>query len=129
MQDKEQLYETLGELLFVVAMADGVIQHTERESLNKLLKDHPWAHEIKWSFDYEVSHHAKLEEVYTKVIDFCHHYGPAAEYYEFIDAMKVIADAAEGVNKDEDEIITSFSKDLTERFMKDIEKQLALERQ
>jgi len=129
MQDKEQLYETLGELLFVVAMADGVIQREERETLNQLLKDHPWAHEIKWSFDYEESHETTLEEIYNKVVDFCHHYGPAAEYNEFIAAMKIIADAAEGINPKEDGIITSFSKDLTERFMKDIEQQLAIERQ
>ena len=63
MRDQEKLYETLGELLFAVAKADGVIQKEEITILNELLKDHPWASEIKWSFDYEVSKDTDVEEV------------------------------------------------------------------
>jgi len=50
MSEKEKLYETLGELLYVIAKADGLIQEEERASLDELLKSHSWAKEIKWSF-------------------------------------------------------------------------------
>ena len=55
MKDEEKLYETLGELLYVVAKADGVIQDDEREAIQNLLKNHKSAEEIKWSFNYEES--------------------------------------------------------------------------
>ena len=37
MTDKEKLYETLGELLYAVALADGIIQKSEKNSLKELL--------------------------------------------------------------------------------------------
>ncbi|UII19157.1 TerB family tellurite resistance protein [Fulvivirga ligni] len=122
MADKEKLYETLGELLFVIAKADGIIQNEERDSLNELLKNHAWASEIKWSFNYEESKQSSVEETYNKVINFCHSYGPTPEYNEFIDAMKFVAASSQGIDQDESEIINSFSSDLIERFQKDMDK-------
>ena len=121
MTDKEKIYETLGELLFAVAMADGVIQEEEKEALNNLLANHKWASEIKWSFDYEANKSSSVEEVYEKVISFCHGYGPAPEYLEFIEAMKTIAEAADGLDEREDDIVNSFSRDLISRFQRDID--------
>lgn len=118
----EKLYETLGELLYAVAMADGVIQDEERDSLKELLKKHNWAKEIQWSFDYEASKNSGVEETYNKVINFCHSYGPTPVYEEFISAMTTIAEAAEGVDANEAAMIHSFSKDLIVRFQKDIDR-------
>ena len=53
MADLDKLLEAFGELLYVVAMADGMIQEEEVAALEKVLADHPWASDIKWSFDYE----------------------------------------------------------------------------
>lgn len=122
MRDTEKLYETLGELLFVVAKADGIIQDAEKESLKELLAGHSWAEQIKRSFDYEVNKNASVEDVYNKVISFCHSYGPTAEYEEFISAMKIIADAAEGTVDSESKIINSFSRDLIARFQRDLDR-------
>ena len=122
MEDKWKIYETMGELLYAVAMADGVIQPEETTALDKLLEGHAWAKEIKWSFDYETSKAPKVEEIYKKVISFCHGNGPSSEYQEFIDAMKVIAEAADGVSESESKIINSFSSDLLERFQRDLDK-------
>ncbi|PWJ44543.1 TerB family tellurite resistance protein [Sediminitomix flava] len=122
MVDKEKLYETLGELLYVVAMADGVIQKEEKEALNKLFENHTWASEIIWSFEYEEAKHSSVEEVYNKVINVCHAHGPAAEYTEFVSAMKIIADAADGIDENEQKVIRSFSTDLIERFQRDLDR-------
>ena len=120
--DKEKLYETLGELIYAIAWADGVIQEEEEFVLNSILETHPWASTIKWSFDYEKNKQHTVEETYKKVIDYCKNYGPTEEYAEFIDLMTRVASANEGIAEKEQEIITSFSKDLTERFKRDIEK-------
>ena len=122
MTEKEKLYETLGELLYVVAKADGVIQEEEKERLEKLFKHHTWASEVKWSFYYESKKDSSVEDVYNKVINFCHAYGPAPEYNEFIDAMKDIAEASSGIDGEEENRITSFSKDLIARFQKDLDR-------
>ena len=53
MKDKEKLYETLGELLYAVAIADGVIQPSETDRLKEIVEHHSWGKVIKWSFDYE----------------------------------------------------------------------------
>lgn len=121
MTDKEQLYETLGELLFAVAKVDGVIQYEEKEVLDQLLANHSSGKEIKWSFNYEANKDSSVEEMYKKVIDFCKNYGPAPEYVEFIDSMKIITNATNGIEKSEATIIDSFSADLITRFQKDLE--------
>ncbi len=119
--DKEKLYETLGELIYVIALADGVIQQEETDILNELLNTHKWAANIKWSFDYEVEHNNDPADIYKKVIYACHEYGPTPEYDEFIEVMQMVASASEGVDEHESEKINAFSKDLIDRFRKDTE--------
>ncbi len=125
MTKTDKLYETLGELLYVLALADGVIQNEEKDALEHLFQNHPWGKDIKWSFDYEVAKNSHVEDVYKKVIDTCHNHGPAPEYERFIEAMKFVAKAAEGVHKNEKGIIKSFSQDLLTRLKKDLEKELS----
>jgi len=122
MTDKEELYETLGELIYVVAKADGIIQEKEVDALTKILENHPWASTIQWSFDYEVNRADDIDFVYKKVMDFCYQFGPTPEYHEFIDVMMEIADASDGIDKAEAKVISSFSRDLIDRFNRDIEK-------
>jgi len=120
MADQEKLYEVMGELLFAVAKADGVIQPEEEKELQALLQGHPWADAIRWSFDYEANRDASVEDVYKKVIAFCEMNGPSGAYVEFTQAMERIAAAADGIDLKEREMMTSFAKDLTTRFRKDL---------
>jgi len=122
MKKVEKLYEVMGELLYAVAMADGVIQPEEKEALKKLLRNHMSEEDILWSFEYEESKNSSVEEIYNKVINFCHNYGPAPQYNEFIKAMEVVATASNGIEASEEKIIHSFSKDLMVRFQSDIDK-------
>ena len=124
MTDKERLYEALGELLYAVTKADGIVHKEQLDALKEIVQNHHWASNIQWSFDYEMSKDSSVEDTYKKVINFCHGYGPTAEYEEFIDLMNKIAIANGVVDEKEQEIINSFTKDLTERFKKDIEKLL-----
>lgn len=122
MTNKERLYDTLGELLYAVTKADGIIHKEQLTALEEIIKDHPWASNIKWSFNYELEHNHTVNDVYDKVISFCHGYGPTAEYEEFIDLMNKIAIANGVVDQREEKLIKSFTEDLTERFRADIEK-------
>lgn len=122
MTDQEKLYETFGELIYVVAMADGIIQPEEETALHEILNSHPWAKEIEWSFKYEKNKQNSVEDVYKKVIDFCHHFGPHMVYQEMIDVISKIAEASNGIDSEEKDQIDSFSKDLTARFQRDLDK-------
>ncbi len=119
MTDEGKLYETMGELLYAVAKADGVIQNDENEALQDILKNHKWKDEINWSFNYEVSKQRTVEEVYSKVIAVCDRIGPSPLYREFIQAMELVANANNGVDANEEKVMSSFSADLIERFRKD----------
>ncbi len=122
MTDQEKLYETFGELLYVIAKADGVIQDEERNSITELLKDHEWSKEIIWSFNYEEKKKNSIDDLYKKVISVCHKIGPSPIYNEFINGMNTIANASNGIDESESEKIDSFSKDLIARFKADLEK-------
>ncbi len=121
MVKKSKLYDAFGELLYAIAIADGEVQKEEIEVLEKLLKEHPWAKEIKWSFDYETQKANSLEEVYAKAIDICKENGPDPEYKYLLDVMIQVADAFDGIVPQEERVINSFINDLKERFMHDLE--------
>ncbi|WP_109435991.1 permease [Aquimarina sp. AU119] len=122
MVSRDRLYQTFGELLYVIAMSDGVIQKEEVETLEEILKGHPKGAVIKWSFDYENKNQNDIETLYKKVIEVFSDNGPDEEYEFMLYALAKIADASEGMNSKEEKVITNFSRDLLERFKNDIEK-------
>lgn len=122
MTETERLFEVFGELLYAIAMSDGVIQKEEITAFEEVLENHPWSTSVKWSFNYETTKGTAIEDVYNKVINFCHHHGPSAHYPDFISAMEKIAAAANGIDEKEAAMIKSFSADLTARFQRDMDK-------
>lgn len=121
MINKEKLYEAFGELVYVVAMADGIIQPEEKKALHEIIASHPWASEIEWSFNYEISKHQDLEYLYKRVMHICFENGPNPEYQFLIEILEAVAKASSSKNIEE-EIINKFASELTERFKKEIDK-------
>lgn len=117
----EKLYEAFGELLYVMAMADGLIQEEEIAALERVLKDHEALADIRWSFDYERKKERSPEDVYAKVLDFCKHHGPDPEYQTMVQAMQAIAKASAGVDADEQAVMDTFSATLIQKFQRDLE--------
>ena len=113
---KEQLYDALGELMYALALADGVIQASETEKLEALVQQHPWAAEIKWSFNYEKQKGKTLEDAYQKAISICKDYGPSEEYAFLMNVLESIAEASDGVVEAEQQLINRFRDELTEYF-------------
>jgi len=121
MVSRDRLYQTFGELLYVIAKSDGVIQDEEVHTLEEILKAHPKGKEIKWSFDYESKNDSSIDALYKKVIEVFSDNGPDEEYDFMIYALTKIAEATNGVDANEEKVIHSFSEDLLERFKKDID--------
>ena len=121
MSTEERLYDAFGELIYILAIADGVIQHQEVKKLEEIIASHPFKENIKWSFKYEVKANNNLEDLYKKVIDTCQEYGPTDDYKFLILIMEEVAKASDGMIGKESNVIFKFTEDLTERFKKDIE--------
>lgn len=122
MSNTDRLYEAFGELLYVVAMADGQVQAEEKAALAKKLSGHPWGANIQWSFDYELRKDNDIEDLYQKVIDNCERFGPSEAYTFLIELMEEVAQASSGVDENEQKVMDSFVHELTERFRKDIDR-------
>jgi uncharacterized tellurite resistance protein B-like protein len=121
MTAKDRIYDAFGELAYLVAKADGLIQPEEVEALEAILGKHPKGKTIKWSFDYERRKHNDPEETYQKVLECCRENGPDPEYLFLIEMLEEIARASAGLDPKEKAVIEGFTNDLTERFKNDIE--------
>lgn len=122
MNKLEKLYEAFGDLLYVVAKADGIVQKEEVEALENITRHHSWAKEIKWAFNYDKAHNESVDFLYNKVLNICHEFGPNSEYKYLVELLELLAMASNGVDDKEQEIINRFTKELTERFKSDLDK-------
>ncbi|WP_378185927.1 TerB family tellurite resistance protein [Aquimarina sp. W85] len=122
MENKDRLYQSFGELLYVAAMSDGVIDEQQMITLEEILLEHPKGKDIKWSFDYENANHSDINTLYRKVIEVFSDHGPDEEYEFMHYALTKLARASEHVNAQNKSIATNFSTDLLDRFTKDAEK-------
>jgi uncharacterized tellurite resistance protein B-like protein len=120
MATKEKLYEAFGELIYAVAKADGMIQGEEVEVLEKIVKNHQWAEDIVWSFNYERKKDLSVEYVYRKAIDIFQEHGPDPEYASFLTVLEEIAQASQGKSAQEQGLINLFQMDLIKKFKEDL---------
>jgi len=121
MSNKEKLYEVFGEMVYVVAISDGIIQAEEKDALEKILAEHPLSQEIEWSFNYEINKHNNPEYLYNKVLNYCHQNGPDPEYQFLVEILEAVAKASPQA-ENEKKVIDRFTFELTERFKRDIDK-------
>lgn len=111
---KTELYDAFGEFLYAIAMADDKIQETEIKKIEELLNNHEGAKEIQWSFNYESQKGKSVEEAYKKAIDICKYYGPSPDYPFLVDAVRQVAQASNGLDAQEKELIARLETDIKE---------------
>ncbi len=122
MKSIEKLYDSFGELIYVIAMADGRIQEVELKTIHEKLANHPWGEAIQWSFDYEVDKNRSIGDLYQKVINYCEMHGPDPEYKFLLEVIQEVAEASAGVDAGEQKVMDDFVKNLTDKFKADIER-------
>lgn len=111
---KTELYDAFGEFLYAIAMVDGEVQEAEVKKIEELLTEHEGAQEIQWSFSYEYQKGKSVEEAYKKAIDICKYYGPSPDYPFLIDAVRKVAEASNGLDDKEKEMIARLEKEISE---------------
>ena len=117
MVSKTRLIDAFGELIYAVAIADGMVQTEEIKTLEELLKGHPWASEIQWSFDYELKNKNELKDSYQKALNTLKENGPFEDYTYLVEVIEKIAASSKGIDNDEKSIITDFQTSLREHFL------------
>ncbi len=120
---KIKVYDAFGELIYAMALADGLIQPEETEALEKILLGHPMAKEIQWSVDYENKKHHSVQETYKKAIGVFEDHGPDPDYAFLMEVLDTVANASDGTQKEESDIMDHYQTDLKARFIKDLEEQ------
>ena len=116
MVTKVDLYDAFGELIYALALSDGVIQKEEVAALSRILGDHPWAKEIKWSFDYEKKKEKNLEAAFDNALDTCKSFGASTDYPFLFEILDKIAAVSDGVHEQEEALISKFKTELMAHF-------------
>ncbi len=117
MVSQTRLNDAFGELIYAVAISDGMIQEEELETLKQFLEDHPWGKEIKWSFDYERKKGNALMDTYQKALDTLKEHGPHKDYYKLVELLEAVANSSNGFQKKEGQIISNLQKSLRSHFL------------
>ena len=117
MTSKTRLYDAFGELIYAVALADGLIQQEELDKIDEVLKNHQWGKDVKWSFDYEARKGNDPKDAFEKALDLFKENGPNPDYYNLIDIIERIAVSSQGMDTDEKEVIEGFQTSLRNHFL------------
>ena len=117
MVSKTRLYDAFGELIYTVAIADGIIQDDEVKIIEERLKEFEWGEEVKWSFNYEKKKGSDLKETYLKALETFKEYGPHPDYYNLLELLEEVAKASDGFEKKEGRVISIFNKSLRAHFL------------
>lgn len=126
MVSKTRLYDAFGELIYAVALADGMIQQEEIATLEKVLAEHPWGKEIRWSFNYEIKKENQLMETYNKALETLKENGPHPDYAYLIEVLEAVAAASDGFQKKEGQIISNLQKSLKSHFLQYLDENFLL---
>lgn len=122
MGNPEKIYEAFGELIYIVAMADGEIQPEEMEVIKSELADYKYGEQVLWSFNYEKEKKNPIEDTYKKVITCCEAHGPEREYQFLINLLEKMSKASAGMDDNEAKAISSFRADLIQKFIEATDK-------
>ncbi|MCU0447826.1 MAG: TerB family tellurite resistance protein [Microscillaceae bacterium] len=121
MVTREKFLDAFGELIYALALADGLIQPEEISALQHILQKYDWANAVEWSFQYEKNRQQPLEKVYANALETFREYGPAPEYQDLIEVLEAVAQASAGIDSHEQKIIAGFQTDLKAKFIQDLE--------
>ena len=112
-----RLNDAFGELIYAVAISDGMIQEAEVETLQKFLAEHPRGKDIQWSFDYERQKGNSLMDTYNKALESLKENGPHPDYAYLVGVLEAVAEANAGFQKREGQLISNFQKSLRAHFL------------
>jgi len=122
MENKSALYEAFGKMVYLVAIADGLIQPEETEALERLLVGRDFAPAVQWSFEELVAHPLDPAAVYEEVMGVFVEHGPDPAYQQLFEILEAVAHASDGLDSEEANVLIDLEVDLRKRFLEDFER-------
>ena len=110
----ERLFDAFGELLYAVAKADGEVQNSEISRLEYMAKKYSWGKQVLWSFNYEKERDYDLNDAYSRALGRMLEFGPHPQYQQLIQLLNQVAEASNGIDYKEKQLIQRFERDLVE---------------
>ena len=117
MVSQARLHDAFGEIIYAVAIADGLIQEEELKLIDEKLAQFSWGEDAKWSFNWERKKETKLKEAYLKALETLKENGPTPSYYDLINILEEVAKASDGFERKEGQVISIFNKSLRSHFL------------
>jgi len=129
MGSETRLYDAFGEIIYVVAIADGMIQDEEIKVIEEQLSKYSWGENAKWSFNYERKNETQLKEAYLKSLTTLKDYGPHEGYYDLIKILEEVAKADNDFERKEGRVISIFNKSLRAHFLEYLDENGLMEKE
>ncbi|MEN7548030.1 hypothetical protein AAG747_08920 [Rapidithrix thailandica] len=80
---RDDLFQSFGELLYVIFNQDNGISDHQFQGIRQTLQQVSWGEEVYWSFQYEAQHHPEPEKLFYQVLDAFSQFGPQETYAPF----------------------------------------------
>lgn len=112
---KEQLYQSFAELIYAVAMADGILMAAERKAIKQILGDHAMMPYIDNLFDATNKHSISIVSAYYKVRQYIKENKPDPEFSFLVQVLEALSKLSEGVADEEENLVEDFVLDLKQK--------------
>ena len=115
---KEKLYSSFAELIYAIAMADGILEDIEKEAIENSTNEHPIQGIINQLFeDDNIIEEVSIVGSYKNIVDYYREYGEDEEYAFLINILEELSKACKTDEADED-LIDSIIDELKEKLIK-----------
>ncbi len=112
---KEEVYDAFAELIYTVVMADGIVKEPEKSAIEKIVKNHPIAQLIQRYFDSNQKD-VSIAQSFLHAFEVCKENGPDTEYPFLIHLVEEISKVSEGLDGEEDGLLTEFVRNFKRKF-------------
>ncbi len=114
-QDKSDLYRSFGDLIYAIAMADGILQEEEKNAIRKIIGDHAMMPFVDESLNRKVKEEISIVSAYYKVMNYIKENKPDPEFHFLLQVLEALSKLSAGVDEDDENLMEDFIADLRSR--------------
>lgn len=111
-QDKSNLYRSFGDLIYAIAMADGILQDEEKTAIRKIIGEHAMMPYIEQALDRKEKKEISIVSAYYKVMTYIKENKPDPEFHFLLKVLEALSKLSAGVDEDDENLMEDFIADL-----------------
>lgn len=109
---EKDLQQAFGRIIYAMAKIDGEVQQIEIDVFKEFIANHEWAESVSLSFEEETETDDDPNKVFLKAMKVFRAHGPSEHYPFFIDLLKKIAEAHDGIIDEEQKLLNRIKEGL-----------------